>query len=199
VALVKRIVLILVLCAACSRDAAPTPEFARAKKAYDDAMGATADTSYAGARWDEVVRLLHAVPEKNAREHRTAALLADDIESTRAKTAAQIASSRAEADKLLDVKSLPPLPTAMPATTTTTPPAKIAPPPPVTPAAAPLSIPGNKCGRQCQDDAESCLSSSGCTQNGTSWSCPDGNKMNGCYNTLGECAKRCAADPPHGW
>lgn len=91
--------------AACTD--APTPEFARAKAAYESAMADTTDVTYAGKRWDDVLARLRAVPTSNAREKRIADQLAADIETTRARLAADLRASDKVADELLDLKSFP--------------------------------------------------------------------------------------------
>jgi hypothetical protein len=180
------IVLLSSLLTAC--DDAPTPEYATAKAAYQSALAETADVTYKGARWDEVLKLLKAVPSSNAKEHRLAQQLVTDIEGTRARIAADLRASDANADRLLDIKSLPPLDTA--------------PPPPKEPTAKDRIAEAKKCIDACTSSFMSCMKAAGCTTRSTEKSergtraqfdCPSDGAEKGvaCNDVLNACGEKC--------
>lgn len=158
--------------AAC-KDAAPTPEYAKAKAAYQAAFAETADITYSGARWDEVLALLKAVPASNEREHKLARTLVDDIEATRARIAKDMIASKAVADKLLDIKSLPPLEVAEPHT-----------PQPKEPTAAEKQ---QKCLHACTTSFMACMRNAGC-ETTSSTATEQGSSAR--FNCLGEAATK---------
>ncbi len=167
----------VVVVAGCPRSDVPTPAFAEAKGAYDKAMADTADTSYAGPRWDEVLRLLHAVPRTNAHERHVAELLAGDIEDTRRRVGAELARSSAEADKLLDAPHLAPLPTPRAA------PAR----------AAPRAA---DCAGLCVTSARACLVDKGCTDDGKGVHCTGEAlaAISACQQAQARCRQKCSPE-----
>lgn len=153
---------------------APTPQYAKAKAAYQSAFADTADVTYKGARWDEVLTLLKAVPASNAKEHRLAQQLVTDIESTRARIAAGVRASDANAEKLLDIKSLPPL-------------EPIAPRVKAEPTERERVAAMNTCAESCKSSFMACMKSAGCTVMSTS---EKDNKTRAQFDCAGEAAQK---------
>jgi hypothetical protein len=178
----------LLLLVSC--EAAPTPEYAKAKAAYQAAFADTADVTYKGPRWDEVLTLLKAVPPSNAKEHRLAQQLVTDIESTRARLAADLRASNENADRLLDIKSLPPLePQAKPTKFEATEEQKLA--------------QARQCVDACAASFQACMKSVGCvpdksTKNdqhtNISFDCPrnEASKVSACNNDVNACSNKCS-------
>ncbi len=171
---------------------APTPEYAKAKAAYTAAFADTADVTYKGARWDEVLTLLKAVPPSNGKERRLAQQLVIDIESTRARIAADLRASDANAEKLLDIKSLPPL-------------EPIAPPVAAKPSERERVAAMNTCAESCKASFMSCMKSAGCTGRATSekdnrtraqFDCSGDATQKGiaCNDAVNACTQKC--NPP---
>lgn len=179
---------LFLLCAACTNE--PTPEYAKAKVAYQAAFADTADVTYKGARWDEVLALLKVVPTSNAPEHRLAQQLVSDIESTRARIAADLRASDDNANRLLEIKPLPPL---------------------EQPAQAPKPertetqrlAEARQCVDACAASFESCMKAAGCNASGAkkksegrtllSFDCPrnEAVKATACNNAVNACSDRC--------
>lgn len=185
-AAVLALALSIAVAAAGCEDAAPTPAYAQAQAAYAAAMKETADTTYLGKQWDEVLSLLRAVPSSNAHERTVAQALVQDIEQARARAAAAMKRGDAEASKLLQLESF----------------AAIPPPPPPDAGAAPAA-PGpiaqatnaaiaarEQCIDGCSQAFNSCIAASGCQ---TTASTSGGGKMHASYSCPSEAAAKGAA------
>lgn len=185
-ALTVSVVFVVVLASPACEERGPSPQWVTARAAYDQAMADPA-SGYLGARWDEALRLLHAVPDDNGAEHRRARALISEIEGTRATMAAQLHRGETAAEKLLDLPSFP-----VDATFGASPsgaPAREAADTPI-------------CRARCQDTLWKCLSSNGCTRKGANVTCEGDAAPGGarCRLEQLECEKACdgvaAATPP---